>query len=377
MNNKKKDMLSNIIETSIPIFAKIPYEDVALSQICQEAKIANGTIYNYFNSKEELFKFLLNQTCIRLSSAFSKIKGKTIEEKLENFIQINISMTKKGLHLVTIFREGQYRFPEYEQKLRDLYIRSFEFIFEKKIDETEYLYLTAGIRFIKIKYTTNKTKLDIKFLSKIILNGIFSKTTVNFTKIKDQTLYKVSPFLHNYKKNSLLTNGEILFGKYGYNNVKISDITKASNYAIGSFYSYFEKKEQFLEEIITQIITSLSLFLKFNTENISSLFEKHLMYLLLNITFFENHTYRYQIIREAEFVSKQMSKEYFNNLEDIYMESFLNSNYTLEEKKIISNFLIGIAHYMGIELFFTKNLHEKFSTVEKLSDFLLYGTKGD
>ena len=80
-------------------------------------------------------------------------------------------------------------------------------------------------------------------------------------------------------------------------------------------YNYFEKKEQFLEEITTQLSNSILFFLDFNSKNITNLLEKHINYLFLLIAFFEKSPYRYQIIRESEFVSSEISKEYFNNLE--------------------------------------------------------------
>ncbi|MBP6062522.1 MAG: TetR/AcrR family transcriptional regulator [Fusobacteriaceae bacterium] len=372
---KKQQTLNKIIDTSISIFSRLPYEEVALSQICIEAEISNGTIYNYFKSKEEIFKFLLEETCVRLEKAFSQISGNNLEEKLKNFIEINLYMAKKEYDLIKIYREGQYKFIEYEQKLRKIYISAIENIYNTQISGVQYLYIMSGIRFINVVYTTSNLKPNIDFLSKIILNGIFNNMSLDFSKLQDQTLYTIIPFNPNNRKTQLLHHGEKLFGEYGYNNVKIIDITKNSNMAIGTFYNYFEKKEQFLEEITTQLSNSILFFLDFNSKNITNLLEKHINYLFLLIAFFEKSPYRYQIIRESEFVSSEISKEYFNNLENLYLKSFEDTDYDDEQKKLLSNFLIGISHYMGIELFFTKNIAEKTKVLEQLSYYLINGTK--
>ncbi len=372
---KKQQTLNKIIDTSISIFSKLPYEEVALSQICIDAEISNGTIYNYFKSKEMIFKFLLEETCIRLEKAFSEIQGSSVEERLEHFIEINLYMAKKEFDLIKIYREGQYKFIEYEQKLRKIYINSIEKVYNKPINGIQYLYIMSGIRFINVAYTKANLKPNIHFLSKIILNGIFNNQTLNFEKLQDQPLYTIIPFNPNNKKAQLLYYGEKLFGEQGYNNVKIIDITRHSNIAIGTFYNYFEKKEQFLEEITTQLSNSFLFFLDFNSKYSTNLLEKHINYLFLIITFFENSPHRYQVIREAEFISNHISKEYFNSVESLYLKSFDNTPYSDEEKKLLSNFLIGISHYLGIELFFTKNIPDKFKVLEQLTHYLVNGIK--
>lgn len=372
---KKQQTLNKIIDTSISIFSKLPYEEVALSQICIEAEISNGTIYNYFKSKEMIFKYLLEETCIRLEKAFSEIQGNSVKERLEHFIEINLYMAKKEFDIIKIYREGQYKFIEYEQKLRKIYIDSIEKVYNKPINGIQYLYIMSGIRFINVAYTKANLKPNIQFLSNLILNGIFNNQSFDFEKLQDQPLYTIIPFNPNNKKAQLLYYGEKLFGEQGYNNVKIIDITTHSNIAIGTFYNYFEKKEQFLEEITTQLSNSFLFFLDFNSKHSTNLLEKHINYLFLIITFFEGSPHRYQIIREAEFISNHISTEYFNSVESLYFKSFADTSYSDEEKKLLSNFLIGISHYLGIELFFTKNIPDKFKVLEQLTHYLINGIK--
>lgn len=372
---KKTETIKKIIEAGIDVFSTLPYEEVAMAQICQRAGISNGSIYNYFSSKEILFKYLLDETCLRLDESFKKTEGETIEERLESFITINLYMAKKEYKIIKIYREGQYKFPEYEQKLRKVYINALIFIFKHKIDEIQYLYIMSGIRFINVRYAKGAISPSIKTMVNFILKGCFKNKEVDFKKMKDCSLYTIVPFNPNNKKSILLQCGEKLFGENGYHNVKITDITESSGIAIKTFYKHFSKKEEFLEEISGHLTHSILFFLQYNTNNVTNLFEKHIFYMFLIISFFENSPYRYQLIRESEFVLKGASKEYFYNLENLYLDSFLDSdlNMTVDEKKLLSNFLIGISHYIGIELFFTKNIKEKFKVLEGLSQYLLNG----
>jgi AcrR family transcriptional regulator len=52
------------------------------------------------------------------------------------------------------------------------------------------------------------------------------------------------------KRELFLTVGEQLFGRYGYRDVNIEDITREAGVGTGTFYTYFPSKEAFYEEIL-------------------------------------------------------------------------------------------------------------------------------
>ncbi|OQY41639.1 MAG: hypothetical protein B6227_04365 [Fusobacteriia bacterium 4572_74] len=49
----KKNTKQKIIDSAIDLFSKDSYGKVSIAQICKNAKISNGIIYNYFRNKEE------------------------------------------------------------------------------------------------------------------------------------------------------------------------------------------------------------------------------------------------------------------------------------------------------------------------------------
>lgn len=372
---KNKKTVDKIIDAAIEIFSIYPYEEVALTQISTLAEISSGSIYNYFSTKEDLFKFLLKETGKRLKQAFTHIEGDTTEKKLKSFININFSTSKTEFKLIKIYREGQYKFIEFEQKLRRIYIKSLEEIFDKTISEVEYLYIMSGIRFINVSFTQSNSELDIDFLAKIILKGAFEPCQFKIDNFKNKPLYQISPLNIENKKIQLLQWGETLFGKFGYHNTKVSDIAKALNMSVGSFYTHYPNKENFIIDITEHLTNSVLFFLKYNTDSNSSLLVQHLELLYLIVIFFQSSPHRYQIIREAEFVSETISKKYFSSLENFYINTFSETDFTLREKKILSNFLMGLSHYIGIELFFTKNIKDKNRVLTQLSQYLSTGVE--
>ena len=55
------------------------------------------------------------------------------------------------------------------------------------------------------------------------------------------------------KRKLFLRVGEQLFSRYGYKDVNIEDITREAGVGTGSFYTYFQSKEAFYEEILDNL----------------------------------------------------------------------------------------------------------------------------
>lgn len=55
--NKKDE----IINVSRKLFTKYGYKKVSMEEIAKEAKVTKKTIYSYFNSKEDMFKFFIKE----------------------------------------------------------------------------------------------------------------------------------------------------------------------------------------------------------------------------------------------------------------------------------------------------------------------------
>ncbi len=84
-----KDKHQMILDTATRIFAKYGYNKSSLDEIAQEANIAKGTIYYYFNSKEALFMEVVTaqfSTFIHdMNAKLESISG--FEGKLRYFLQ--------------------------------------------------------------------------------------------------------------------------------------------------------------------------------------------------------------------------------------------------------------------------------------------------
>ena len=369
----KKNTKQKIIDSAIELFSKDSYGKVSIAQICKNANISNGTIYNYFRNKEELFTYLLEETSHRIEKQFKKIKGKNLPDRLENFILLNIEITKKEFLLIRVYREGQYKFIEYEQKLRKVYLEALKVVYGRELKELEYLFIMSGIRYININFVKRNFEVDEKFLTHILLNGFFDKSDLEVENFEDMNFYLRVLFNSSNKKNNLFTVGENLFGETNYYKVTINDIAKEAEIGVGSFYHFYENKEVFLREIVSNLKKTTLNFLKDNIQKDFSENETHILFLYLLLEFYGRSPHKYELLRRSEFIVEDMVTNYNNSLNDLYIKTMKELSYSFEEKRIISSVLLGIAHYMGIEFFFTNNIKDKFNFLKEMK---LYFSKG-
>lgn len=369
-NNSTKN---KIIMAAIDLFAEHPYEEVSIVQICKNAGVSNGIIYTYFKNKTELFKYLLEEVIRRIESYFDNIKGNNVKERLESYIRINLELTKKEFKLIKIYRAGQYKFIEYEKKIKVIYINGLEKVFNRKMEMYESFFILSGIRFINIFYIANNLECDVKFLVKILLYGFLGDFNISIKAFNEMSFFLRVPFNSSSIKCLLLEKGTEIFMKRDFFDIKVLDITKASAISSGSFYNYFSNKDEFFSEIIVRFKKQLFYFLKDNYKKNLLPNENHVMFLYLMLEYFKDSYYKDKLMRETEFIAPSLYFKYQDKDFKFYMETLNDLNYSFERKKIIVAVLLGIAHYMRIEFFYTKDITNKEEFLEKMAYFLKNG----
>ena len=369
-NNSTKD---KIIEAAIDLFATQTYEEVSVAQICKNAGVSNGIIYTYFKNKSELFQYLLEEVITRIEHYFEDIQGDTIRERLESYININLNLTKKEFKLIKIYRAGQYKFIDYEKKIKIIYNNGLEKVFGRKMDKYENFFILSGIRFINVFYVENNLECDVKFLVKIILYGFLGDFKISIKSFNEMSFFLRVPFNSSSIKCQLLEKGTEIFMTKDFYDVKVLDITKSASISSGGFYNYFENKDEFFNEIMIRFKKQLFHFLRDNYKKNFLPNENHVMFLYLMLEYFKDSYYKDKLVREMEFVVPDL---YFSFLEKdfkFYIETLDDLNYSFERKKVIASVLLGIAHYMRIEFFYTKNITNKEEFLEKMAYYFKNG----
>ena len=75
--------------------------------------------------------------------------------------------------LVSVFREGQYRFFEYERQLAAIYQRGLGSALGRDARAGEYLFALGGVRFCAVRRALHGVEISTEDLHRILRRGLF------------------------------------------------------------------------------------------------------------------------------------------------------------------------------------------------------------
>src|SRR5690625_786380 len=80
----KRDTL---IQAAVKEFSRVPLHEASIANIVKEAEIPRGSFYQYFEGKEDLYYYLLNETSKRNSDRFISLLNEKNGDIFETFIE--------------------------------------------------------------------------------------------------------------------------------------------------------------------------------------------------------------------------------------------------------------------------------------------------
>lgn len=198
MKNEKVDM---ILKAAKKVFEKYGYQKTSMEDIAREAMIGKGTIYYYFNSKEDIYLAILNQISSDISIIINKLidSEESLEQKLKIYFikPFEYLQSHKSILLVAfgeespVFLKKINEFKEQSQlKFKERLLKIFSDAKENgrlrknienkinKVSEVIFRWLTLSGENVKISQTIDwieQTKRDLDLFADIIINGIIKK----------------------------------------------------------------------------------------------------------------------------------------------------------------------------------------------------------
>lgn len=364
-----------LLDSALALFSSSWFDTVSIAEICRQAELSNGIFYKYYRTKKEIFFELLSRYLTLIAGRLEAIKGATARERLKSFLDLTVGTMLANRDLVTVFHEGQYRFPKYERQLRDIYMDAMSRALGRTVTETEYLLVAAGVRFVTLRAIRAKLPVSRAALAEAIWKGVFTKPLARAEAVFAAPPHPLEPE-EDSSASRLMDAGVRLFGKRGYHAVSVYDIAKAAGFAVGSFYLYFPTKELFLSEIVRMIGRRTRHFIAANLDPSLNRLEQELQGLHLFLQHFSKHREYYAIVREAEFVVNGEVNEYYNRFESGYLGDLTETRAEgRRDKRLVANLLMGIAHHFGIEALFSETIADPRKTILELAALLHAGIR--
>lgn len=87
LSPKRKIVRARIIESALDSFSKQGFDSTAISAIARKANIANGTIYLYFDNKEDLFQSVVEEAVSKILERIDS-RIQTLENPIEKILKL-------------------------------------------------------------------------------------------------------------------------------------------------------------------------------------------------------------------------------------------------------------------------------------------------
>lgn len=103
-----EDMKNKILKSAVKLFSKNNYHAVSMTEIADGANISKGTLYWYFDSKEELFREIAFDGINHFNNLFKDIvqEDSRSDEKIREIVKCVLETLVKHLGIIDVFRNN-------------------------------------------------------------------------------------------------------------------------------------------------------------------------------------------------------------------------------------------------------------------------------
>lgn len=122
-------------------------------------------------------------------------------------------------------------------------------------------------------------------------------------------------------RDKLLQAAEFEFGDKGFHAAAISGITHRAGVALGTFYTYYESKEEIFQDLVSYMSHRTRRWIAERVEGAPDRMAAERLGIEAYIEFARQHKGIYRIITEAEFVANDAYRKHYESFADAYREN--------------------------------------------------------
>ena len=153
-------------------------------------------------------------------------------------------------------------------------------------------------------------------------------------------------------RDKLLRAAEIEFGDKGFHSAAISGITYRAGVALGTFYTYYESKEEIFHDLVTYMSHRTRRWIAERVAGAPDRMAAERLGIEAYIEFARRHKGIYRIITEAEFVANDAYREHYESFASAYRDNLKQAGESGDiregDYETWSWAIMGIAVFLGM-----------------------------
>jgi AcrR family transcriptional regulator len=388
-----------LLRAGASVFSRRGFRQASVAEICRRSRVANGTFYQYFPDKEQIFLTLIERLAYQLQTRLQASVAPTASaiEQLQSALRTHLKFIESQTALYRVFREAEFIHTGLSKQLYGQLARFYQEILQtgqsqgqlRHLDpETVSLSLIGMAEFIALRYIFWGCGLHPrvwKTLADLIAHGISNQDSSEFDssqfdssdKLKTDELRTVK---EQRTRARLLEAAEEEFGQKGFYEAQIVDITRRAGVAHGTFYTYFPSKEAIFVELVREINTQLRTRLRTAIEGLHDRRQIERAGFRAFFEFIHKHPKAYRIVREAEFVGSPKNaagRWYYERFAQGYIPALASAiragQLRALDPETLAYALMGVGHFIGVRWVLWEGRAVPDAVFETMMDFLLHG----
>ena len=154
LSSQKRQRIEDAVKKE---FARVPLIDMSVKNIVNDASIARGSFYQYFETREDLINYML---------------GKEFDKESENFLKI-LQESNKDIFKATY--EYRVQILDKQKNNSSYYINIFQYLNETKIQPLKMIDIDNISEYVNFKLLRISSKEEIYAAVRVIATLTFSK----------------------------------------------------------------------------------------------------------------------------------------------------------------------------------------------------------
>jgi len=154
-------------------------------------------------------------------------------------------------------------------------------------------------------------------------------------------------------RDKLLQAAEVEFGDKGFHAAAISGITHRAGVALGTFYTYYQSKEEIFHDLVTYMSHRTRRWIAERVAGAPDRMAAERLGIEAYIEFARRHKGIYRIITEAEFVANDAYREHYDSFADAYRDNLKkageNGDIRQGDYETWTWAIMGIAVFLGMK----------------------------
>lgn len=349
-----------LLEASGAVFARKGCAASGVADICAAAGLAVGGFYRYFASKDEIILAVVRELRDEMVRAISALpQQKSAEAEAAALAEVFFSVVAGRLDSFRAMREAE---ASNEALARDFYGPLAEMLsgrlsrFSKGPRVSAHAWSLLGtLYFYAVKFLIwEKGRVPpgaAPAAAALCARGISRKTFPWWQPaLSGPSQARPAP---GDTKGNMLAAAEEVFGRCGYNGARVSEIARKAGFAAGTFYLFFDSKQDALEEVVLRLRTALVKKAAAYSAGSGSRVETEALAFRALFDFIREHPYGYRIMREAEFADRALADAYYGYILRNYAEQLRKASkpgeFCIEDNELLALALMGIGHMLGMK----------------------------